>query len=152
MIKQIRIFRPEAIKDLEPFLAEHADARLLFAEHFAVERKEVYILSVGDKKDLRAVARPSEAPYQIPVIYAIYEADGNPPAGAVIKTKTFSVADSVDAINKFLAGYNVLNILVVPTAELTGPLDNYVPGEYGPVPRREPARVRSHKLIVVYKE
>lgn len=152
MIKQIRIFRHETIKDIEPFLTEHTDAQLLFAEHFSLERKDVYILSIGDKKDLCAVTRPNETPYQIPVIYAIYEADGNPPEGAAIKTKTFSITDSVDAINKFLSSCNVLNILVVPTAELTGPLDNYVAGEYGPVPKREPARVRSHKLIVVYKE
>ena len=152
MIKQVKIFRQETLKEIEPFLAQHPGAQLLSAEHFVIERKEVYILSIGDKKNLRAVPRSSEMPYQTPVVYAIYEIEGDIPEGATIKTKPFSMMDGADAINKFLSSHYVQNITVIPTSEMTGPLDNYAAGEFGPVPDRSPVRVRSHKLIVVYKE
>lgn len=152
MIRQIKIFRPENIKDLEPFLAQYTTAELLTAEHFAVEKRADNILSIGDKKTLKAVARPGERPYQIPIIYAVYETEGNAPSGETAKTKSFSITDSIVEINKFLATHAVEKIFILPMLETSGPLDNYYAGEYGPVPDRRPANVISHRLVVVYKE
>lgn len=108
-------------------------------------------MSTGDKKNLQCVPRPAEKPYQIPVVYAVYEIDGER-SGATVKTRSFPATDNIEEINKFLAGHFVQKILLVPVLEKTGPLDNYYAGEYGPVPDRSPATVISHRLIVVYKE
>ena len=152
MIKQIKIFRPETLKDVEPFLAQYPNAQLISAEHFAVDRQTKYILSIGDKKNLQHVPRPSEMPYQIPIIYAVYEIEGDAPEGSATKIRYFSIDDSASDINKFLSAHDVQNIFIMPTAGVTGPLDNYVAGEFCPVPDRSAARVMSHRLVVVYKE
>jgi len=152
LIKQIKAFRPENIKDLDAFLAQHPDAQLLAAEHFATEKRADYILSIGDRKNLQSVQRPAEKPYQIPIVYVVYDAEGSAPAGATAKTQSFSIADNIADINKFLASHDIHRIFVVPVLEATPPLDNYAAGEYGPVPDRRPASMKSHKLVVVYKE
>mgnify|MGYP001609682352 CR=1 FL=1 len=154
LIKQIKIFRPEAIQELEPFLVQYTDAELIVGEHFAIERRTENILSIGEKKNLQAVQRPGERPYQIPIIYAIYEVDGsvNPAENAANKVKIFSITDSVIDINKFLACHAVQKIFVLPIVTTTGPLDNYYAGQYGPVPDRRPENVKSHKLAIIYKE
>lgn len=154
MIKQIKIFRPDSIQELEPFLVQYPDAELVIGGHFAIERRTENILSIGDKKNLQAVQRPGERPYQIPIIYAIYEIDGpvNLAENAAAKVKIFSITDSAVDINKFLASRAVQKIFVLPITTTTGPLDNYYAGQHGPVPDRRPENVKSHKLVIVYKE
>lgn len=152
MIKQMKFFRHDNMKELESFLIQHPGAELLAGEHFLVDRQTRYIMSAGDKKNLQCVPRPAEKPYQIPAVYAVYEIDGNVTEGTTVKTRSFSATDNIEEINKFLAGHFVQKIFLVPVLEKTGPLDNYYAGEYGPVPDRSPATVISHRLIVIYKE
>lgn len=151
MFKQIRIFKCENIKELEDFLVIHADANILTADTYAIKRDKCFILSTCDKNKLKYVQRPKEKPYQTSIIYAIYDIIGEAREGQEVKTKVFS-STNIEDINNFLIGKDVKNIKLLPSVEKTGPLDNYVPGEYGPVPDRSPMLVKSHKLLIVFKE
>ncbi|MBI2579890.1 MAG: hypothetical protein HYW27_03235 [Candidatus Aenigmarchaeota archaeon] len=152
-IKQIQRFTQERAKDLEAFLAQHQEAEVIPAEHYSIERDATHILSVGNKK-IQAVLRPREKPYHVPVIYCIYDREGGvrKPENASVKIKTFTFHSKIDEINAFLSSNYTVRILILPSTGLTPPLDNYYPGEYGPVPDRQPMHVKTHQILVVYKE
>lgn len=152
MIKQIRIFKSENLGDLELFLIEHPDAKIISGDSFLIKRNIVKILSIEDKKNLKCADRPSENAYQTPVIYAIFNAEGSINKGEKLKIKTVMPHERQEEINKFLATHDVEQIIVVPTLEKTPPLDNYFPGEYGPIPDRREQIVKSHKLLIVFRE
>ena len=152
MIKQIRIFKSENLADLEVFLIEHPDAKIISGDSFLIKKDTVKILSVGDKKNLKCIDRPSENAYQTSAIYAIFNAEGSINKGEKLKIKTVMPHERQEEINKFLATNDVEQIIVVPTLEKTPPLDNYFPGECGPIPDRREQIVKSHKLLIVFRE
>lgn len=152
MIKQIRIFRSENLGDLEPFLIEHPNAEIISGDSFLIKKDVVKILSIKDKKNLKCADRPSENACQTSVIYAIFNAEGSSKKGEELKIKTFMPHERQEEINMFLATHDVEQIIVVPTLEKTPPLDNYFHGEYGPIPDRREQTVKSHKLLIVFRE
>ena len=152
MIKQIRIFKSENLDGLEFFLIEHPDAKIVSGDSFLIKKDTVKILTIGDKKKLKCVDRPSENAYQTLVIYAIFNAEGSIEKGKELKIKTIMPHERQEEINMFLATHDVEQIIVVPTLEKTPPLDNYFPGEYGPIPDRREQLVKSHKLLIVFRE
>ncbi len=152
MTKHIQRFTQERIKDLEAFLNEHPDSEILAGEHYSIQRDTTYIPIIGNKK-IQSVPRPRERPYQIPVIYCVHEnaADSREPIGPP-RIKIFAFSSKIDEINSFLSQHYTIRILIIPTAELTCPLDNYYCGDYGPVPDRQPMYAKTHQIIVVYKD
>lgn len=152
MTKQIRLFKSENLDDLESFLIEHPGAKIISGDSFLIKKDTVKILSMRDEKNLKCVDRPSENACQTSVIYAIFNAEGSIKKGEELKTKTFMPYESEEEINMFLATHDVEQIIVVPTLEKTPPLDNYFPGEYGPIPDRKEQTVKSHKLLIVFRE
>ncbi|MDI6720819.1 MAG: hypothetical protein QMD85_00410 [Candidatus Aenigmarchaeota archaeon] len=150
-IKQMQRFTH--IKELEAFLEQHPNAEIISTEHYSVHRDTTYILSVGNKK-IQAVPRPRERLYQVPVIYCVYEKEGGirKPENAAARIKTFGFQSKMDEINTFLSSHYVIRIAILPFLELTGHMDNYLPGEYGPVPDRQRMYAKTHQILVIYKK
>ena len=138
---------------MELFLIEHPNSKVITGDSFLIKKDAVKILSMGNKENLKCVDRPSENAYQTSISYVIFDnGEESVKKGDELKIKKFMPSESEEEINAFLAANEIEKITTIPTLEKTPPLDNYLPGEYGPIPDRREQIVKSHKLLVIFRE